>query len=236
MALHAAHRQVDRHAAAPTDLHHVAEALRARRFADHADIDRLAALGETLQHLHGTVDRRPFLVAGNQEADRAAEIAAATAEESGRGIGEGSNRPLHVGGTTAEQIAARQLSREGTDRPGGKIARWHHVGMAGKAEMAALRADSGIEVGDIVGAGLREIHALAAEAQRLQRALENLQCARFLRRHAFAADQGARQFNDIGDIGSQGIGHGRTLHPPPSKEKGAQKRRAPAQARRRPVI
>ena len=81
MALHAAHHQVDRHAAAPADLHHVAEALGAGRLADHAGIDRLAALGQALQHLDRAVDRGPFLVAGDQEADRAAEVAAAPREK-----------------------------------------------------------------------------------------------------------------------------------------------------------
>ena len=90
-----------------------------------------------------------------------------------------------------------------------------------KQKCRPARADAGIEVGDVVGAGLAEIHALAAEAERRQGALEMLQGAGFARRHAFAAHQRARQFDHIGDVGSQGIGHDATLHPRPAKEKGA---------------
>ena len=84
MALDAAHHHVDGHAAAPADLHHVAEALGAGRLADHAGVDRLAALGQALQHLDRAVDRGPLLVAGDQQADRAAEVAAAPRQEARR--------------------------------------------------------------------------------------------------------------------------------------------------------
>ena len=79
----------------------------------------------------------PFLVAGDQEADRAAEVAAAPREEARAGIGEGRDRALHVGGAAAEQVAARQLGRERADGPRREIAHRHHVGMAGEAEMTA---------------------------------------------------------------------------------------------------
>ena len=70
--------------------------------------------------------------------------------------------------------------------------------MAGEAEELPAAADAGIEVGDIVGAGLGEIHALAAKAQRAKGALEELERARLPRRHALAAHQRARQFDRVG--------------------------------------
>ena len=77
----------------------------------------------------------PFLVAGDQKADRAAEVAAALGQEAGAGLGEGRDRALHVGGAAAEQVAGRELRRERPDRPGREIAHRHDVGMAGEAEM-----------------------------------------------------------------------------------------------------
>ena len=139
------------------------------------------------------------------------------------GLGEGRDRALHVGGAAAEQVAGRQLGRERTDRPRREIADRHDVGMAGEAEvLAAWIADAGIEVGDVVGAGLGEIHALAAEADGAERALEQLQRARFDRRHALAAHQRARQFNHVGDGRSKVSGMGGHYI------RQAPKRRAPA--------
>ena len=183
--------------------------------ADDAGIDRLATLGEPLQHLHGAVDRRAFLVTGDQKADRAAEIAATPAEEAGGGIGEGRDRALHVGRATTEQIAAGEFGRERPDRPRREIAHRHHVGMAGEAEMLPAAADAGIEVGHIVGAGLGEIHALAREAEWRQRLFQQLQGTGFARRHALAADERARQFDDIRDVGAECIGHGPDTTGPP---------------------
>jgi len=137
MALHAAHHHVDRHAAAPADLHHVAEAPGAGRLADHAGVDRLATLGQALQHLDRAVDGRPLFVAGDQETDRAAEVATALAEKARCSVGEGRDRALHVGGAAAEKVAIRQLGRERADGPRREIAHRHDVGMAGEAEMPA---------------------------------------------------------------------------------------------------
>src|SRR5260370_12955059 len=86
MALHTAHHHVDVHAAAPADLDHVAEALGAGRLPAHADIDRLAPLGQTLQHLDRAVHRRALLVAGDQGAARAAQVAATAPDEPVAGI------------------------------------------------------------------------------------------------------------------------------------------------------
>src|SRR5690242_15260574 len=93
--------------------------------------------------------------------------------------------------------------------------------MAGEAEMLPVRADTRIEVRNIVCPGLAEIHTLAAEAERRQRAFKELQRPSFTRRHTLAAHQGTREFDHVGDGGNQCVGHGRTLHPPPPKEKGA---------------
>src|SRR3546814_1595497 len=49
----------------------------------------------------------------------------------------------------------------------------HHVGMAGKAEIAAAAAPAGVEVLDIRGARRAEAQPLAAEAERGERRLQH---------------------------------------------------------------
>ena len=58
-------------AAAPADLHHLAELFRVGGLAHQAGIERLVTLGEPVEHLARAVDRRPLLVAGDQQADGA---------------------------------------------------------------------------------------------------------------------------------------------------------------------
>src|SRR4051812_43830157 len=103
--------------------------------------------------------------------------------------------------------------------------------MTGEAEvlpaLTVLPTDTGIKIGDVVGPGLAEVHALAPEAERPKRAFEELQRAPFGRSHAFAAHQGARQFDDVGDGRSQGVGHRRTLQLRLHKEKSAGPRSRP---------
>src|SRR5260221_620739 len=62
-------------AAAAADLDHVAEGLGVGRLADDAGVETLAARFQPVEHLLRAVDRDTLLVAGNEQADRAAEIA-----------------------------------------------------------------------------------------------------------------------------------------------------------------
>src|SRR5215469_4129492 len=70
MTLHPMHRQPARQAAATADLDHVTEGGRAGRLADEACVEDLAARDEPVEHLPSAVDRRPLLVASDQQADR----------------------------------------------------------------------------------------------------------------------------------------------------------------------
>src|SRR5689334_4659248 len=81
MALYAVHGESAGQTAAPTDLDHVAEKLRAGRFADEAGIDDFASRREPIQDLPGAIDRIAFLVTGDQEADRSGKVAPALAEK-----------------------------------------------------------------------------------------------------------------------------------------------------------
>ena len=71
MALLALHGHVAGERAAPADLDHVAEGVRVGRLAEDAMVEAFAARLRPGEQLDGAVDRRTFLVAGDQEADRA---------------------------------------------------------------------------------------------------------------------------------------------------------------------
>ena len=127
------------HAAAPADLDHVAERRRDGRLADQAGVEHLAVLPQPVQHLAGAVDRGAFLVAGDQQADRAGEVVAALGQEAlGRGDEGGDRRPScrPRRGRTARRRAPRAANGS-TSSP--RRRRRHHVGMAGEAEIGAGR-------------------------------------------------------------------------------------------------
>ena len=145
--------------------------------------------------LLGAVDRDAFLVAGDEKADRAAEIRAARAEKLRRRRREAGDRALHVGGAAADEHAVAHRRRERIARPGLARPGRHHVGMAGEAEIAPARADPRIEIEDRLGAGSRKFLQLAAKAELRQLGGEMRQRAGIVRRDAGPRDQrlGQRQ-------------------------------------------
>ncbi len=183
-------------AAAPADLDHVAELLGAGRLADDAGIERLAALRHPVEELARAVDRRGLLVAGDEEADRAVEIAA-VCEEARRGGDETGDRALHVGGAAAIERAVEHLAAERIDRPALEIARRHDVGMAGEAEIAARVAAARVEIEDRRGAFLRELDNVAGKAQPFERLGEERDRALVLRRHGRPADERGGEFDRV---------------------------------------
>src|SRR5437899_1937468 len=145
MALHAPDREPAAHAAAPADLDHLPQPLWIGRLADDAGVEFLAAFLEPAQHRLGAVDRGPFLIAGDEKADRAVEPALALCQEARGGSGEGADGPLHVGGPAPDQLAIDDGRVIGIDAPMILVAVGHHVGMAGEAEIAAAFAETGVE-------------------------------------------------------------------------------------------
>ena len=71
MALLALDGDPARERAAPADLDHVAHGVGIGRFAEDAMVEALAARLGPVEQLHRAVDGRAFLVAGDQEGDRA---------------------------------------------------------------------------------------------------------------------------------------------------------------------
>ena len=74
-------------------------------------------------------------------------------------------------------------------RPGGVVADRHNVGMSGKRKMRAAGAEARVKIIDVGCAGLGEYQAMTGEACRLENVLQKRQRARFVRRHALAADK-----------------------------------------------
>ena len=202
VALRAVHGQRAGEAAAAADLDHVAERRGIGRLADDAGVEPLAARLQPVEHLARAVDRDALLVAGDEEADRAAEIRPARGEEARHRGGEAGDGALHVGGAAAAQHAVDDAAGEGRDRPARGLAGRHHVGVAGEAEIAPAIAEPCIEVDDVGGALFGEDQTMTGEAEALEPAGEEIDRALVARRHARQADELAGE----GDRVDEGVG------------------------------
>ena len=80
MPLRAAHDEVAVERAAPADFDGVAELILVARLGQDAVVELFSVLGRPLQQFRRAVDRDAFLVAGDQERDRALRLSAALAE------------------------------------------------------------------------------------------------------------------------------------------------------------
>jgi len=190
VALGALDRDARVHGAAPADLDHIAQSLGIGRLADQAGINHFVIVPHPIEHLDGAVDRRTFLIAGDQHTDGAAEVAAAPFDETPGGRGEGGHRAFHVrrAAPVEPAVAPRRLERIGG--PVRRISRRHHVRVAGEAEVRLARAEARIEVVDVRRAFGAERQAVAGEADLFERRAEHVEGACVGRRHARPADQG----------------------------------------------
>src|SRR5674476_1017514 len=96
MALPAGHDQVAVERAAAADLDGVAEFRDIARLAQNAVVKFFAALGRPLQELGRAVDRDAFLVAGDQERERAFRLAVMVAEIIEHGGQRAGDAALHI--------------------------------------------------------------------------------------------------------------------------------------------
>ncbi len=149
VALPAVDRQLARERAAPSDLDHLAQGARVRRLAEQAMVEPLAPRLRPGEELDRAVDRRSLLVAGDQEGDRAGKSRTARVEKSQRRGEHAGDAALHVHGAAPIEHAVGDGTGERPTAPGGGIARRHHVGMAGKQQAWATRADPGVEILDV---------------------------------------------------------------------------------------
>ena len=151
---------------------------------------RLLAVGRhPLEHLARAVDGGAFLVPGDEQADRARDVVALGLGEIEGGCGEAGDGALHVGSAPSVKRAVLDHPGEGRIGPQALIARRHHVGMPGEADMRRPRADAGEEIVDRRRAVLAESEPPAVEAAFCQGPLQHVERAGVFRRHARAADQ-----------------------------------------------
>src|ERR1019366_9893847 len=102
-------RPVER--AAPPNLDRVAERVSACRFADDAMVEALAFFIGPAQKFFRAIDRRAFLVAGDEKTDRALVRSMLRGISAGGG-GKGGNASLHVGRAAPPDRAIGHLRRE----------------------------------------------------------------------------------------------------------------------------
>ena len=98
------------------------------------------------QHLDGAVDGGAFLVAGDQEAQRA--VQRVLGQMLGDARDEGGDGTLHVAGAATIQHAVPHFAAERVFPPVGGP-HWHDVGVAGEAEVPPAVSQAGVEVLDL---------------------------------------------------------------------------------------
>ena len=116
------------------------------------------------------------------------QVAAFALGEVQRRGGESGDRPLHVRSAAPIQHAVLDLAGERRMAPLPRLARRHHIAMAGEAKMRVVRADAGIEIVDRGRSLFFEGEAMAAEAALRESPFKHVQGAGLERRHAGAAD------------------------------------------------
>jgi len=151
VALRAVHGDPGVQAAAAADLDHVAELHRAGRFAHETEIRDLLVLDHPVQHAHGAVDRVGFLIAGDQQADRAVRKSdhrcGPRRQKLCHGGDEGGDTALHVAGAAAVEHAVVDLGAERIMTPVRRADR-HDVGVPGEADVWRPLAEPGEQVLD----------------------------------------------------------------------------------------
>ena len=169
MALHACHLQDSVQTPAPADLDRVPDPLGVGGLAHETMIGLLALLLHPGEHLARAVDRGPFLIAGDEQADRAVDLAAARLDIVERRGGEAGDGALHVRRTPAIEATVVDLGREGCVAPQREIAGRDHVDMPGEAKIRRPVADAGVKIVDRRRAFVLEIETPEGGTCGLQR-------------------------------------------------------------------
>ena len=130
----------------------------ARWLADDAPVDFLAALAQRFDHLLGAVDRRAFLIAGDQVGDGALVLRVRAHEVFGGGD-HGGERAFHVGRAAPEQQAIAHRRLEGIALPFLERAGGDHIGMSGETQHRAALAARRPEIVDVAIAQVFDLEA-----------------------------------------------------------------------------
>src|SRR5262249_56746326 len=121
------------------------------RLADQRRIEMIAAIASPLDQLDRAVEPRAFLVAGDEQRQRAAWFPGA--EKNERSGDEAGDAALHVDGSPPIERAAVDDAFEGWMQPACLVTGRHHVGMTGEDEVRLAGAYRCEEILDIRRAG-----------------------------------------------------------------------------------
>ncbi len=161
-------------------------------------VEFFAVLGRPFQKFWCAIDRDAFLVTGNQKRDRAFWLAAMMVEMVEDGRNRAGDAALHVDRSAAVQLAVRHLAGKWRMLPRFLVAWRDHVGVARKHKIRLRGTNAGVQVLDVLCAGLAKRHAMHRETRGFQHAREKRECATFRRRDRGAAQQIAGNYNGIG--------------------------------------
>jgi hypothetical protein len=181
-------------------------------FAHDAVVQHLAARLELLADHHRAVDRRAFLVAGDQEGDGQGRVGMGRQEFLDRHH-HGRDRGFHVGGAAPVHLSVAMAGRERVAEPLVERAGGHDVGVAGEHQglcvcrfcrsTGLLEADAlGPEVGDAKALGAAD-DGFALKPSGASRAISRGLAVGVVGRDGGAGDQ---LFGEV-----QGSGHGRSV-------------------------
>src|SRR5690606_33810028 len=118
------------------------------RLTDDRGVPLLAAPSRPFEQLDGTVDGGAFLVAGDQQRDRALERAL-FGDVTGDGCDEAGNAALHVDRAAPVHETVGYLGGKGWMRPCRLVANRHDVGVTGEHQVRAVAGQARVEVLDV---------------------------------------------------------------------------------------
>ena len=159
-------------------------------------IEAFALTKRPVDELDGAVDGRAFLVAGQEEADRAGER---SPRDKAQGGGDGGgDAALHVAGAAAPEFPVGDFGRERVEPPARLVAGRHDVGVAGEGEIGPRVSEPRIEVEDRGRSRRLEGDEVGGEARLAQEIAQIGQSAGVDRRHRGKAEKRARDLERRG--------------------------------------
>jgi len=170
-----------------------------------------------LQHLTVTFDKGPLSSAGSAAMIEPPKFAPVPREESVAPRCESRDRASHVGGAAAEKGSVPTVYGEKRALVPAESSHRHDVGMAAKQKCRQPVPMRAIEGGDVVGAGLEKIHAIAPKKTKATPGLLGWQGPASRGVTAFAANQRASQFDTSGRWEPR-YRHDAALPPVPQRE------------------
>ena len=210
MALPPIHRDDAGQRSPPPDLDRVTHAVRIGRLADNGGVKAFALVFRPVEQFRGAVDRRTFLVSGDQQRDRSGQ-GDAVVLQAGKCGNETGNAAFHVHRAAAEHLAVFNGGREGRMPPAALVARWYDIGMTGEHQVLAWRAAHGKQVVHIRRARFGEGHGMVFKPQSGQHRTEAMQGSGIFGCHRRACNQRTKHCGRVGQAGGHLCHDGRAI-------------------------